>query len=129
MDAKEHKRIDREIRLLNAEFGMHSGRQAVVAVTRVALMLAVIVGVVMVLYMPTEPGEPAVGRVDRMGVRETDTGTRLVAPVTVGTAQGLVPLPRNAMCVAGDRINLVKRKTLFSVRYTMGLGGCTRTAR
>ena len=126
MDAKEHKRIDREIRRLNAELGMHSGRQAVIAVARVALILAAIVGVAMALYMPTGPGEPAVGQVNVMGLKETDTGTRLMARVTVGTTQGTVPLPRGAHCIAGDRIALVKRKTLFSVRYTLGLGGCTR---
>ena len=126
VDAKEHKRIDREIRRLNAEFGMHSGRQAATAVTRVALILAAIAGVAMVLYMPTAPSERAVGRVDGISLRETDTGTRLLARVTVGTAQGLVRLPRGAMCLAGDRIDLVKRKTLLNVRYTTGIRGCMR---
>ena len=129
MDAKEHKRIDREIRRLNAEFGMDSGRQAATAVTRVALILAVIAGVAMVLYMPTAPEEAAVGRVDGISLRETDTGTRLLARVTVGRSQGLVRLPRGAMCLAGDRIDLVRRKTLLNVRYTTGLRGCMRPGR
>ncbi len=129
MDAKEYKRIDREIRRLNAEFGMASGRQAATAVTRVALILAAIAGVAMVLYMPTTPGVRAVGRVDGISFRQTDTGTRLLARVTVGTAEGLVQLPRGAMCLAGDRIDLVRRKTLLNVRYTTGLRGCTRPGR
>ena len=127
MDAKEHKRIDREIRRLNAEFGMDSGRQAATALIRVVLVLAAIAGVAIVLYMPTAPGEAAVGRVDGISLRETDTGTQFLARVTVGGSQGLVRLPRGAMCVAGDRIDLVKRKTLINVRYTTGIRGCTRS--
>lgn len=105
---------------------MNSGQHFLAAIARLALISAPIVAVVVVLYMPTGRGEPAVGRVDTMGFWDTDTGTRLVVRVTVGASQVSLSLPQGAICSAGDRISLVKRRTLLSVRYTMGRGGCAR---
>lgn len=126
LDAKEQKRIDSEIRRLSDEFGGEAARSGVVGLTSASLVILAIGGVVMFLFWPTGPSETAVGRVNGISLRETDSGTRFLARVTVGSAQGLVPLPRGAMCLPGDRIDLVKRKTLFSARYTFGVKGCMR---
>lgn len=126
LDVKERKRIDREVRRLNAEFGMRTGRQDMVALMIAGLLIFVVVGGLTVLIWPFGVGEPAVGRVDGLRLSETSDGTRLKARVTVGAVQALVPIPTGTMCLAGDRIDLVKRKTRFRVNYTFGIGGCTR---
>jgi hypothetical protein len=125
VDAKEHKRIDREIRRLNAEFGMGAGRPGMVTWIVVSLLIITLVGAMMLL-MPIGPGEAAVGRVDGITLAESDQGTRLLARVTVGAVQGLVPVPAGAMCAAGDRIDLVESRTRLNVRYALGPGGCMK---
>jgi hypothetical protein len=129
LDAKERKRVDREIRRLNAEFGGDPGRQGVAGLAIAGMIVLAVGGAVMFLFMPMGPGERAVGRVDGISLVESDVGTRLKARVTVGTTRGLVSIPAGAMCAAGDRIDLVKRKTRLNVRYTLGIGGCTRSGR
>ena len=129
VDANEQKRIDREIRRLNAEFGTGAARSGVAGLTIASLAILAIFSVFLFLFMPIGPGEAAVGRVDGISLVESEHGTQLLARVTLGTDRKLISVPARAMCAAGDRIDLVKSKTRFNVRYTLGIGGCTKPGR
>ena len=54
------------------------------------------------------------------------TGTDLFAYVATGEGEVTIPLPPSVVCMPGDRIELMRRKSVLGVRYRTGLGGCRR---
>ena len=111
------------IRRINAELGGDPPHSRLTGI----LLAAAIIGVLCVLFVfPMGPGERAYGRVEGISFDETEEGTRLLARVQTGDQHGLVSVPAHAMCAVGDRIELVRRRTLLHVRYKMDVRGCTR---
>ncbi len=121
-DAKARRAVLRE---LDKTLGVDHPATALKGLLLGAVIIAVMAGLAYGLAMPAGPTTYVHGRVEGLGLRETETGSYPIARVRVGSDVGLVPIPRTANCSAGDRISLSARRTLFGARrYTMSFGGC-----
>jgi hypothetical protein len=69
--------------------------------------------------------EPVYGVVSGVGLAETWTGSYPVASVTVDGREGAFQLPRSMVCLRGESIQLVRRRTTRGAyQYSLGPRGC-----
>ncbi len=109
------------IRRLKAELGivgLHGG-----AIRLLLGVLLIGAGGGLLIAFTLSGGQPTVvfGAVQGFGLRETDYGTYPLARVQTEDGVVMVPISRGATCAVGDRIKLVRRRSLLGYRYSQGL--------
>ena len=88
----------------------------------VGLSLTLAIGVAISLLLVSVPEEgTSTGRVTSLGLTEGKTGSRPLAVVSVDGETAQVRVPRHVECRVGQRVALVRQRSLSGPRYGVAI--------
>lgn len=109
------------IRRLSAELGIARPHDGAIGLLLGVLLIGAVGGLLIAFSLSGGPPTVVFGAVQGFGLNETDYGTFPLARVRIDDRDALVPISRGATCKVGDRIKLIRRRSLLGYRYSQEL--------